>query len=334
MRKTVALAVLVSTLLFLVASGGLRAQERVPEDRLQEEFFGSLKRPQIVSLLETLDETKQLTDFELGAKYRWGYIPPDRRPPVSVARWWRSKSQGQRSNLRVEWFKNHFDQLPLDRSARELGLRDRLTRIHRELESQLGNRPGELEAVEFPGDTPEPTMSTPEDTEYEAVYRQTDDTEKSPASASPGSADRTSGSPEESDGGTEPDDRKTERGTESADPEDSREPEEKNPDTSPEESDADDSVRYRRVGDRIEVVERTSAEPDPEVDVEPDTKPAPANEEEPSSDSFPSDTSPPAPNLLLDNTGTDDPSVRLPEPSLRGGSDPTPKLRRSGGAER
>lgn len=324
MRKTVALAVLVSTFLLLVASGGLRAQERVPEDRLKEEFFGSLKRPQIVSLLETLDETKQLTDFELGAKYRWGYIPPDRRPPVSVARWWRSKSQGQRSNLRVEWFENHFDQLPLDRSARELGLRDRLTRIHRELESQLGNQPGELEAVEFPGDTPEPTVSTSEDTEYEAVYRQTDDTEESPASASA----------EESAGEKEPDDQKTDRDTESTEPEDSRDPAVENPDTPPEESDGDDGVRYRRVGDRIEVVERTSVEPDPEVDVEPDTESEPTSEEEPSSDSSPSDTSPPAPNLLLDNTGTDDPSARLPEPSLRGGSDSTPELRRSGGTER
>jgi hypothetical protein len=136
-------------LLFLGALAPAQAQD-IDLTELKRQFFEPLSDEQKVSLLRTMDRSAQRTSLELGAKYRWGYIPSDRKPPISLAKWWDGLNQRQRREERLKWFRNHYQQLNVERSARELGLRDRLTKLYRELGDQEDNTGLQFESVSFP----------------------------------------------------------------------------------------------------------------------------------------------------------------------------------------
>jgi hypothetical protein len=315
-------SILLLIVLFVTSPVSLLAQDRIPEGPLKERFFQELTRPQIISLLETLDRSEQRTDFELGAKYRWGYIPPDRRPPVHLARWWGSLSQRERNNQRFQWFQQHYDQLNVDRAARELGQTDRLLKIQRDLQQNYGKTPEELESVFFPGDTVTPPRSTEqEDRQFAGTYRQTIDEPDQPGEMVPTSdSDRTS--PDETSGEKTSSSRSTSTGAS-----DTRT--QASPTTDQESSEARSGVRFRRVGDEIQVIEestgsqRSSTRPDT-ADFEVDEKTS-DDDSETSSDR-PSRSLDGSPNLNLNNSGRQSTSWLPPQPNLRSGI-PRPDLR-------
>lgn len=144
---------------FVAGSAAADQSYQVNPDALQEAFYETLSDQQIVTFLKAVDDIGQRTERELGAKYRWGDIPPDRTPPRSLGRWWSSRSQRQRRQQRLDWFDEHAEQVSVDRVAQVLGLQGRLARIHRSL--QDGQEPSQsgLEPVALPSGpaTPEST---------------------------------------------------------------------------------------------------------------------------------------------------------------------------------
>jgi len=321
-RWFVGCSILLLVLFFVTSPVSLLAQDRIPEGPLKERFFQELTRPQIISLLETLDRSEQRTDFELGAKYRWGYIPPDRRPPAHLARWWGSLSQRERNNQRVQWFQEHYDQLNVDRAARELGQTNRLLKIQRDLQQNYGKTPEELESVFFPGDTVTPPRSTEqEDRQFADTYRQTTDEPDQPGEMVPTSdSDRTS--PEK----TSSEKTSSSRSTSPAASDTRTKP---SPAADRESSESRSGVRFRRVGDDIQVVEestgakRSSTRPDT-VDFEVDE--GTSDDDSETSSDRPGRSLDGSPNLNLNNSGRQSTPWLPPQPNLRSGL-PRPDLR-------
>jgi len=124
--------------------------QNIDMEALKDEFFSDLTEQQIISLLRTVDRSEQLTSVELGAKYKWGYIPPDRTPPFSLANWWDSLSDRRQRSVRLDWFRNHYQELDVDRAARELGMKNELLSLYRKYETQQSSREMQFEQVSFP----------------------------------------------------------------------------------------------------------------------------------------------------------------------------------------
>ncbi|MFB6345285.1 MAG: hypothetical protein ABEK50_05875 [bacterium] len=248
------------------------AQESVPTDELRSEFFDELNKPQIIKYMSESDKAKQLTSYELGAKYRWGYIPPDRTPPASVAQWWRSLSTRERNDQRYKWFREHYDRVNPDRVARQLGLQDQLTKIYRELRKDYTNDEELLEPVPFPDTNVSPVSANQGATEFQNIY------EQNPGNSSEKEIDRRPEYlPEESQPesnqrpdqeSSSPESQRTEESVEPSQEEPSPDTQPSNPDQqnekagkSPEvEVFASGDLKYRRVGDHIEVIGRTDNE--------------------------------------------------------------------------
>ena len=131
--------------------------QSIDMEELKNRFFSNLSQSQIISLMETLDRNQQLTTAELGAKYKWGYIPPDRTPPVTLAQWWDRQNSRQRRQHRIEWFREHYLELNVKRSAEELGLKDRYTRLYRKLQVEENSSAPHFEQVTFPATDEEET---------------------------------------------------------------------------------------------------------------------------------------------------------------------------------
>jgi hypothetical protein len=242
--------------LVLLIQGPAVAQQNVPQDKMKEEFFSRLDRPEIVQLMRSIDRGKQFTSFELGAKYRWGYIPPDRRPPVRLAQWWEGLSARQKDQERYEWFQKHYQQLNLSRAARELGLQDRLTEIYRELRQELNKPAGNLETVPFPGDTVNPPEKSGSDTGFQPIYRQSPSGSDQPVPNSSANADVNTPNSESTtnSGGAS-----NHHGKQASSKSDTPQPEaNRNKTVSSTRSDTgsfdDGSVIYRRIGDHIEII--------------------------------------------------------------------------------
>lgn len=296
----------------------LFAQDRVPEGPLKERFFEGLTRPQIVSLMKTLESGEQRTDFELGARYRWGYIPPDRRPPVSLARWWRSLSQRERNEERVKWFHDHYDQIDVDRAARELGQTERLLKIQRDLQQNYGKSPGNLEPVFSSGDTVAPPQSEKENQpDYQGSYQQSTEEPDQPGEmVSVSESESTNTNPDrqtpqkESDRSVETEDRVESDTTFGQTSTAGNSDVESSPRSG---ENSETGVRYRRVGNEIRVVEDSSSTPSADsdtVELGPDREPR-------SSDDSSTGEEPGSPNLNLNNSGRSSSSSFLPQPGLR-----------------
>lgn len=328
-----------SFLLLIAALPVLGQQGEVPTDKLRERFFQTLNDRQIVEFTTELDKTKQLTAYELGAKYRWGYIPPDRTPPASLAQWWKSLSPRKKDEHRLKWFRKHYQQLNPDRVARQLGLQDRLTKIFRGLRADYSESPEALESVPFPESDVQPTHANQGSTEFEKIYEQklnpeqsTDEMDQRPdyLPGSPGeSGPRSEGSESTStrndsngDVETQPEDRGT---TEKA----SEKPESTTQSDSPDEQSeprefASGDLKYRRVGDHIEVIGRINESPS-------DTSSRETVPEVDASDSVDDDTTS-LPRVKPPESSESE-GVNIPPPMLRflesdGRTEDVPELRR------
>lgn len=236
------------------------SQDDVPKTKLKEEFFSGLNKKEKISLLETLDRGKRLTSFELGAKYRWGSIPPDRRPPASLAQWWKSLSQRQKDKQRLKWFEKHYSQIDLDRAARELHQQDRLTKIYRRLENELNQDASELESVPFPGESVGPPEDSPTDTEFNKIYKQEKDDEEenaTPTDSTPPPEGVEPESSESTESSQSSNTDKSEKRVEKESVEDvTSEKSKKTENDSKVRKFGQGNVYYRRVGDHIEIIER------------------------------------------------------------------------------
>ncbi len=124
------------------------------ENQVRSSFFQSLTEQQRLELLNDIEQSSNFTDRELGARYRWGYIPADREPPATLGYWWESLGPREQDRLRLAWYRNNHQQLAPDRAARFLGLESRLYRIQREYEQQWQRRPDALEEVQLSFDRP------------------------------------------------------------------------------------------------------------------------------------------------------------------------------------
>lgn len=250
---TVVLA-LVGGLVFIGFPAVPRAAE-VPLRTIKKEFFTSLNQGKRLALLEALDRGQQLTAQELGAKYRWGQVPPDRQPPFFLARWWKSLSAAERQRQRLNWFRNNYQQLDLDRAARELNEQDRLTGLYRRLKREHEEPARRFETMFFPG-RDLTFRDTGEDTRVGGVFRMESGADSPPETPEPP---------------VETNQTETPTGDESPPAEPSEtpartEPEPVTPVEPPEESDTgwtrvrhfgDRTIIYRREGDEITVHRRT-----------------------------------------------------------------------------
>ncbi len=164
MKRTRACALILSffVCLFLLFPSTLRAQVDdtvLRQLRIKREFLKSLSEGERLRLLREIEDFRQYNSALIGAKYKWGYIPVDRKPPSVLGTWWRSLSPGQRRKQRLKWFEKHMMQINVDRAAALLGLEERLIKIDRKYREKFVFRSiklepisPELEKKEEPGD--------------------------------------------------------------------------------------------------------------------------------------------------------------------------------------
>lgn len=317
----------------LVFPASVTAQESVPTEELRGAFFSTLNKNQVVEFMRAIDRSRQLTSYELGAKYRWGYIPPDRTPPASLARWWKALSPRKRDQKRVKWFREHSQQLDPDQVAQQLGLQDRLTSIYRKLRGNYSKTPEALESVPFPEVNVVPTRANTGATEFEAVYEQEGQSGAStnPQSQTKEPTGRKTGSSAKEQTDEESSDQQTDDTAEPTSGEmketDSASSKETSKQKSKPQEFASGDFLYRRVGDHIEVIGRTERDnPDEAKDqtVPADLKPSSDGSSEP-------DTSVTSTAPVLSGNRPD--TVSIPLPLLRhrnstGETAETPRLRR------
>jgi len=291
-----------SLLVLLVLSITSLSGQSIDMEELKHRFFSDLTQSQIISLMETLDRSQQLTTAELGAKYNWGYIPPDRTPPVTLAQWWDRQNTRQRREHRIDWFREHYLELDVERAAEELGMKDRLTRLYRSLQSDQDSSTHQFEEVTFPEMDLESGESESTEASQSAGERVTRDRQDQNGSAE--SASKPQPDPEsETELEPEPDTPAQEADT---GPE--------KPTWQKEVQIGDQTVIYERVGDDIRVV-RGSADYS-HLESEPDYE-FPFQDEQPSLpvDDLPelrSDTDLPLPGLRFYRSGNNNGSPNQP----------------------
>jgi hypothetical protein len=148
--RTCALILSLFVCFFLLFSSPLRAQVDdtvLRQLRIKREFLKSLSEGERLRLLREIEDIRQYNSALIGAKYRWGYIPVDRKPPSDLGTWWRSLSPSQRRKQRLEWFEKYMMQIEVDRAAALLGLEERLIKIDREYREKFVSRSIELEPI-------------------------------------------------------------------------------------------------------------------------------------------------------------------------------------------
>ncbi len=247
-------------LLFLTTGRSLALDEAQIEDArlenaVKEQFFTSLDEARMVELLEQIDSEQDYSPNELGAKYRWGYIPPDRRIPDRLGEWWRGLSRSERRRHRVSWFRRYYQRLDVDQAANRLNLSDRLYQIQRRIEADWYRRDIELEDIEFDidEDADEEVKEEVDQPAPEPEEPVSDETAEKPE-PEPEKEDKPSEDPEEPADTSEPEEEAVAAEDEEAD----------DPDPSPEEAPEPEEERspfiYRRVGDEVEVIRREDEE--------------------------------------------------------------------------
>lgn len=292
-------------------------QGEVPTSKVKDKFFSSFDRKEKVSLLESMDKGKQLTVFQLGAKYRWGYIPPDRKPPNSLARWWKSLSPRGKDNQRVKWFNEHYQELNLDRSARELGKQDELTKIYRRLEKEYVKETDKLESVPFPDEEVKPPRANASDTNYEPTYEQNAEGDEKTSDGNVPSAPQKPRSTNPSEDDT--------NNSETADADTDVQKQTASETTVKEFGSG--SVTYKRVGDRIKVIGRdrnrsgrTDEGPKNNLDNRDSRDERMRNEDSPPTTEFTDSERP--------EEASQGSEVSIPPPMIRDSAEQGPRLRR------
>ncbi len=258
------------------------------ENAVKEQFFTSLNEAQITELLQQIDNEQNHSPNELGAKYRWGYIPPDRRIPDRLGEWWRQLGPAERRRHRVSWFRRYYQRLEPDQAAARLNLEERLYQIQRDIEAEWYRRDIELEEIDFefefdedpPEEGEEPERTAPEI----EVEREPLPAEEEPREEEVEKTEEPE--PEEPDDKEEPAPAEEEVAVE----EEPKEEEETAPDAEDAEVEEEPEAEepspfiYRRVGDEVRIIRRADEEPAAEA---PETRPddlspaRPATEEEP-----------------------------------------------------
>lgn len=119
------------------------------ENKVSKEFFGSLSRQEKLELIKFREETSEHRDRELGALYRWGYIPVDREIPAFLGQWWSELSKVRRNRRRLSWFRENKARLDVDLAARVLDKKELLFELQRRYLEAQKKRPEKFEAVSF-----------------------------------------------------------------------------------------------------------------------------------------------------------------------------------------
>ncbi len=163
------LVLIVSSVFLLLSGQSLQARPNFErtwmENRVRAAFFESLTEQQRLQLITDLERANNYSRRDLGALYRWGYVPVDREPPASLGQWWQAQTNREQDRLRLAWFRRNYQRLNPDNAARILGLQSRLYRIHQEYEFQWERRPDALEEVELSLETTpeEPQPAAPDE---------------------------------------------------------------------------------------------------------------------------------------------------------------------------
>ncbi len=128
------------------------------ENEIRSKFFSSLSGEKRLELIRFVEQQRKFTPAELGARYRWGYIPVDRETPAFLGEWWNNLSEPQRNRRRLIWFRQNKERLNVDQAARALNLKARLFELQRKYMEKRRRRPSKFEPVDFSlnGDTTPP----------------------------------------------------------------------------------------------------------------------------------------------------------------------------------
>ncbi|MFB6356314.1 MAG: hypothetical protein ABEJ65_07350 [bacterium] len=125
---------------------------RSPEfrSRVRNAFFSTLEPSRKLKYLKYIEAQKQLTSAELGTRYRWGWIPADREPPLRLANWWEELSPRRKRKKRLKWFNKRYDTFDPRRAARYLEQEERLNEVVRQLKQGKDYKGLQFESVDFP----------------------------------------------------------------------------------------------------------------------------------------------------------------------------------------
>ncbi|MGM0380910.1 MAG: hypothetical protein ACQEP7_02890 [bacterium] len=255
------------------------------ENAVKEQFFNSLNDARAIRLLTQIDSELDLNANQMGAKYRWGYVPVDRRIPDRLGEWWRGLSSSEKRRHRLNWFRRYYMRLDVDRAAARLDLNDRLFQIQRKIEKEWYRRDIDLENVDFDfsSDTsgeekkrivePAPKTSGDQEDKKEKTKRTAEEQPLDGADKETAGKDETRGKKEEkSDSPAKKKEPKSEKSipdkkSKTASPGeeagDTEAVEEKNIKT--EEEDRSPFI-YRRKGDKVEVIRRQENKSDTPID--------------------------------------------------------------------
>lgn len=87
-------------------------------ESFDEVVLSRLGVAEILTFLDAWTHEEGLSDAALAAKYIWGYVPPDRKPDLSLTTYWGSLPFSEQRRIKIRWYREHYYELSVDQVSK------------------------------------------------------------------------------------------------------------------------------------------------------------------------------------------------------------------------
>lgn len=91
-------------------------------ESLDEVVLSRLGVSEILTFLDAWTAEEGYSDAALAAKYIWGYVPPDRKPDISLTQYWQALPFSEQRRIKIRWFREHYYELSIEQVSKHVNL--------------------------------------------------------------------------------------------------------------------------------------------------------------------------------------------------------------------